>query len=147
MTAFFDDDQRPPASALLDIEEFLVNAPLYRALRLDIRARDGASTKGLLPWLISRGCEFCKQTTRWDRQSEYGRPGNFIEARYKCRNCERREFFVWFYWGQPEGATELLKVGQSPRLEIEPRPELATALDASQLQLYKTGMIMRNNNY
>ena len=147
MPSWFNEQTPPPPEALGLVEKFLVNDPLYRRLELDIFTDQRSSAPALLPAQVSRRCEHCKQTTRWDRQTRYGTVGSFIDAHYLCRNCGRETFHVWFFWSQSNDRTLLSKVGQFPRLQVEPRPELAKSLNADQLQLYRTGMVMRHNNY
>jgi hypothetical protein len=134
------------------LEEFLVNAPLYRAEpfpSVKLQQYERSSNYYITaPALVDQECRNCGPTKwKFDGGVYEGRVGerSLEHLRYLCKNCEKARFIVWIMWWR-EGGVHVLKAGQHPKLEITIPKEFGDAL-GDKRPLYIKGMTLRHNNY
>jgi hypothetical protein len=132
--------------------EILVSGSLYRNFVYTGRNCHFTNTSsvnraryGLLPKQLRMFCtdEKCKAPTWWETtEPSYYFNSSFIRERYYvCRNCGESVQYYQLIWQEDKSANLFIKIGQWPPLSIEPSPELAKALGAEDLKLYKKGLI------
>jgi hypothetical protein len=132
--------------------EILVSGSLYRnfvyggrSCHFTNRSSVNSARYGLLPKQIKMFCihEKCKAPTWWQTDdAPYYFESSFIrEKHYTCRNCGVSVQYYQLIWQENRSSNIFIKVGQWPPLSIEPSSELAKALGAEDLKLYKKGLI------
>lgn len=146
-------------SAALDerLREILVHGPLYRKFiytgnECHFSGFRGTAHQrfGKLPWQLKMYCDHkkCESLTWWEviNIDVYFLSDYIHQAVYRCKNCGDRygqgsTQYYQFIWQEQDGFNIFIKVGQFPALSIEPSPELAKALGAEDVHLYKKGLI------
>ena|SRR2546422_250498 len=122
--------------------------PLYREL-----VYTGAPGVNVVPQFVKMFCPVCLKEQIWEtgiftgssgRAPEYNKRG-WDQKTYECRNCRNAKVTYYFYWNtEKSGETRFFKVGQYPALEERVPNELRKALDAQDLDFYKTAIRLRN---
>jgi len=130
------------------VGRFLTKGPLYGVLSVKALIPVDPKLVYYIPDTVLRDCETCQQETTWDQQNDlrYLEPSRFAEVRYICRNCREVTLHVWLTWSLKEHQVWFVKVGQSPKFEINPPKELAEAL-GDQAKLYTKGLTLRHHGY
>jgi hypothetical protein len=130
---------------------FLVRGPLYRLETITNPTwRQQGEYFGLqVPNVVTKHCATCGPTnweiTNGPHQNEIG-PGPFHLLQFRCRNCGRAQFFTWVVWTRDGATARVMKVGQSPKMEITIPKEFDKAL-GERKALYVKGMTLRHNGY
>lgn len=141
-----------------ELGAYLVSAPLYQTVEIeDPKFKTTQhSTNGpvyhylLVPLVVRRHCLTCDGERNWELEGrssdDRAVSAGFKVRTYKCKDCERDEFTVWFSWWTNGGKTFIVKGGQYPKIQITIPKAFGEALGAHK-SLYLNAMTLRNNNY
>lgn len=139
------------------LSDVLATGPLYRELLYDgSRCHESRVNQygqqhryGVLPKRISLFCENndCNKETWWETRDTvvYFEQRFINERKYTCNNCGDDSVSYLFIWQEREdGQSAFVKVGQYPELEERVSDALKTALDKTDLKMYRNALRLRN---
>jgi hypothetical protein len=150
------------------MKEVIVKWPLYKQLLFSgsiTRTHVSSATApfpggrtseyALLPDEVETYCSVCRRDQRWKLIEPTGVYSGavfrmdrvYVEVRFVCRNCERRTHTYFFFVSVGKNDGVIVKVGQHPALEREPSEVLRSAMEESDVVLYKHALTCRNSNF
>jgi len=126
------------------LRDFLEHGPLFKKLELSLEPHDVSIT---WPTSLTFFCSRCKASTTWFRDHKSSAFTGITVLSYKCADCRKFDIRFLIHIYELEDNYFVEKVGQHPAPSIDIPKELRKNLDDENVDLYKRGLICRNQGF